>query len=247
MAEKLEFVPCAENEEHLARHTNSESLVVGSKATKDVTKADITSISLKFDEAYRSMIEEKGNPGRQIFALTTSKAVGTDPLVPIESLDPSKVFEIVREPGTPGEAKVKVAIVSKEDMPKTNVVHAIYGPYGPTGKGGNYTMMFGDPGEPFPRTLPEDASQVQNDINEKAKQYWDTHVLLITPEELDYAIGKMKEHNIPTATVEMRRKLFEHKPSSPIIVPSHSKVSENAINLGGVILSGNEGRTLQNE
>ena len=107
-------------------------------------------------------------------------------------------------------------------------------------------MMFGDPAEPFPKDLPEDAPSGQKELNEKAKRYWDSHVFLITPEELDYAIESMKEHDIPTATAEMRRKLFEHKPSSPIMTPSHSKVAENAMNLGSVIRSGNERRSLQN-
>ncbi len=245
MLEKLEFVPCAENEEHLARHTDTTSLVVGSKVLEGVSKDDISTISRRFDEAYQALIEEKGNPGRQVFALTTSRPIGTDALVPIENLDPSKVFEIVREPGTRGEAKIKVAIISEKDMPKTNVVHAVYGPYGPTGKGGNYTIMFGDPGAPFPRALPEDAPQAQKDMNKQFKRYWDSHVFLITPKELEYAIEKMKEHNVPTSTVEARQKFFDHSPTSPIIKEYNSKADENAMNMGSVVLKDYNDRQIQ--
>lgn len=246
MVEKLEFVPCAENEEHLARHTDTSSLVAGSKVLEGVSKADIGAISKKFDDAYQSLIEEVGNPGRQIFALTTSKVIGTDAVVPIENLEPNSVFEIVREPGTRGETKIKVALISKEDMPKTNVVHGVYGPYGPTGKGGNYTIIFGDPGGPFPRELPEDAPIAQKEANERAKQYWDTHVFLITPEECQYAIEKMQEYNLPTETISTRLKFFEHNPKSPIIKEHHSQPDKSATNIGSISLDTPKSRDKQN-
>jgi len=253
--EKLELSPCAENEEHLARHTDTSSLVAGSKVLEGVTRADIAAISKKFDEAYQALIEKEGNPGRQVFALTTDRPIGTDAVVPLETLDKSRVFEIVREPGTRGEAKIKVALISKKDMPKTNVIHAVYGPYGPTGKGGIYTMMFGDPGEPFARDLPEDAPEAQKKANEKSKKYWDEHVFLITPEELEYAMAKMREQGLPTKQAEtalkffdVRAKLEKRDPScrlSPINKPSHSKVSEEAQNIGSIVLSSsNDGNVL---
>ena len=237
MVEKLEFVPCAENEEHLARHTDTTSKVAGSKVLASVSKNDISKISKMFDNAYETLINQHGNPGRQVFGLTVDKAVGTDAVVPLETLNSSKVFELTREPGTRGEAKIKVALVSKEDMPKTNVVHAVYGPYGPTGKGGNYTLIFGDPGEPFPRELPEDAPAAHKELNNRAKQYWDNHVFLITPEECQYAIDRMKENNLPVHLLEARLKLFNHKPTSPIVQPHHSKVDANAKNLGNIALN----------
>lgn len=133
--EKLEFVAAAENEEHLKRHSDSASKVVGSKSLETTKPEDISVILKQFDDAYEAAIEQYGNPGRQVFAIETDRNVGTDALVSAEELDANKIFSIVREPGTKGEANIKVAIISPQDMPKTNVVHAVYGPYSSTGKG----------------------------------------------------------------------------------------------------------------
>lgn len=168
--EKLNFLPSANNEEHLARHLAG-SLVVGSKALKTTTKNDISKISAKFDRAYQEEIEKYGNPGRKVFGVEADKPVGTDAIVAAEELQADKVFHMVREPGTRGENEVKVALIEAQDMPKTKVIHAIYGPYGPTGNGGVYTMMFGDPGEPFPRELPADTDDKTIALNKRAEEY----------------------------------------------------------------------------
>ncbi len=165
--EKLNFLPSANNEEHLARHLAG-SLVVGSKALKTTTKNDISKISAKFDRAYQEEIEKYGNPGRKVFGVEADKPVGTDAIVAAEELPADKVFHMVREPGTRGENEVKVALIEAQDMPKTKVIHAIYGP---TGNGGVYTMMFGDPGEPFPRELPADTDDKTIALNKRAEEY----------------------------------------------------------------------------
>lgn len=238
--EKLEFVAAAENEEHLQRHSDSASKVVGSKSLETTKPEDISVILKQFDSAYKAAIEKYGNPGRQVFAIETDKDVGTDALVSAEELDANKIFSIVREPGTKGEANIKVAIISPQDMPKTNVVHAVYGPYSSTGKGGIYTMMFGDPGEPFPRKLDENADARSIELNEKAKEYWNGkdgkggHVFLITPDELEEALVKMEENGISTNTQMARLKKFRQHPSSPIIKHEKSKIQENAKNLGKI-------------
>ncbi len=238
--EKLEFVPAAENEEHLQRHSDSSSKVVGSKSIETTKAEDISVILKEFDNAYQSAIEKNGNPGRQVFAIETDKDVGTDALVSTDELDKSKIFSIVREPGTRGEANIKVALISPQDMPKTNIVHAIYGPYGPTGKGGIYTMMFGDPGEPFPRELDENADSRSVELNEKAKEYWNGkngkggHVFLITPDELEDALNKMEENGMSTNAQKVRLKKFRQSPNSPIIKHEKSKIQENAKNLGKI-------------
>lgn len=240
--EKLEFLPAADNEEHLARHSDSASLTIGSKAIGSTTKEDIASVLSKTDKAYQEEIEKQGNPGRKVFALKTNRWVGTDAVVSAEELQSDKVFNIVREPGTRGEANIKVAIVEAKDMPKTNVVHAIYGPYGPTGKGGIYTMMFGDPGEPFPRDLPADADEHSVALNEKAKEYWNGkdgkggHIFLVTPQELTEAIKQMDEHGLDTTEAKKRLEDFQKNPVSPIISHKPSEIAKDALDLGTVYL-----------
>ena len=93
--EKLNFLPSANNEEHLARHLAG-SLVVWSKALKTTTKNDISKISAKFDRAYQEEIEKYGNPGRKVFGVEADKAVGTDAIVAAEELQADKVFHMVR-------------------------------------------------------------------------------------------------------------------------------------------------------
>ena len=240
--EKLEFLSAADNEEHLVRHSDSASLTIGSKAVNSTTKEDVASILAKTDEAYQEEIEKHGNPGRKVFAVKTDRWVGTDAVVPAEELQENKVFNIVREPGTRGEADIKVALIDAKDMPKTNVVHAIYGPYGPTGKAGIYTMIFGDPGEPFPRDLPEDADARSVAMNERAKEYWNGkdgkggHVFLVTPQELEVAIKQMDEHGLDTATAKKMLTEFQKNPSSPIISHKPSEMAKDAIDLGKVYL-----------
>ncbi len=240
--EKLEFLSAADNEEHLLRHSDGASLTVGSKAISSTTKEDVASILAKTDKAYQEEIEKHGNPGRKVFAIKTDRWVGTDAVVPAEELQENKIFNIVREPGTRGEANIKVALIDAKDMPKTNVVHAIYGPYGPTGKGGIYTMIFGDPGEPFPRDLPEDADARLVAMNERAKEYWNgkdgkgAHAFLVTPQELEVAIKQMDENGLDTAEAKKKLADFQKNPTSPIIFHKPSEMAKDAIDLGKVYL-----------
>lgn len=240
--EKLEFLPASNNEEHLIRHSDGNSSVIGSKAVKSTTKDDISNILARTDRAYQEEINKKGNPGRKVFALRTDRWVGTDAVVSAEELQTDKIFNIVREPGTRGEADIKVAIVNAKDLPKTNLVHAIYGPYGPTGKGGIYTMTFGNPGEPFPKDLPPDADEKSVAMNEKAKEYWHGkngkggHVFLVTPDELTAAIKQMGEHGLNTKEAERKLKEFQKNPSSPIISHKPSPMAKDAVDLGKVYL-----------
>lgn len=234
--EKLEFLSAADNEEHLVRHSDSASLTIGSKAINSTKKEDVASILTKTDKAYREEIEKQGNPGRKVFAVKTDRWVGTDAVVPAEELQENKIFNIIREPGTRGEADIKVAIVDAKDMPKTNVVHAIYGPYGPTGKGGIYTMIFGDPGEPFP------ADWQSAEQRAKAEEYWNGkdgkggHVFLVTPQELEEAIKQMDEHSLDTTVAKKRLEDFRKNPTSPIISHKPSEMAKDAIDLGKVYL-----------
>ncbi len=240
MVEKLKLAPCADNEEHLQRHTDSSSLVIGSKVLSDVSREDIQKISEKMDEEYGKLIEAEGNPGRKVFCLETDRDIGSDAVVPIESLNKNTVFNIVREPENNGGFEVNVALISSKDMPKTNIIHGIYGPYGNSGLGGNYTMIFGDPGEPFPRKLDENADIRAKLDNRRKEEYWQKHVFLITEDELCYAIDKMKEAGLPTKEAEARLKQFKENPKSPIVERCHSSAAKDAIHLGKIKLNNND-------
>lgn len=238
----IEFLPAADNEEHLSRHSDSSSLVVGSKALPYTTKENIHNILNTFDESFQNILETSGIATRLVFGLQTSKNVGTDAVAPAENVESSSIFNIVREPGTRGEAEIRVALINREDMPKTNVVHAIYGPYGPSGKAGIYTMVFGNPGEPFPRQLPPEANKDAIEANKKAELYWNGangkggHVFLITPQELEDSIAKMKEAGLPTKNQETRLASFNRNPSNPLLKQTTSTVSRQAKDLGRVAL-----------
>lgn len=238
----IEFLHAADNEEHLNRHSDSSSLVVGSKALPHTTKQNIHDILDKFDKSYQNIVETTGIATRLVFGLTTNKKIGTDAVVPAENIQSSSIFNIVREPGTRAEAEIRVALINHEDMPKTNIVHAIYGPYGPTGKAGIYTMVFGDPGEPFPRQLPPEADKGAVEANKKAELYWNGangkggHVFLITPQELEDSITKMKDAGLPTKNQETRLASFNQNPSNPLLKQTASLVSKQAMDLGRVAL-----------
>lgn len=234
--EKLELLPAAYNEAHLNRHSDVNSMTIGSKVIKPTTKEDIISILAKTDKAYQEEIEMHGNPGRKVFAIKTDRWVGTDAMVPAEELQDDKIFNIVREPGTNGEFNIKVALIEAKDMPKTNVVHAIYGPIREPGKAGIYTMIFGDPGEPFP------AEWQSAEQRAKAEEFWNGkdgkggHVFLVTPQELEVAIKQMGENGLDTAEAKKKLADFQKNPTSPIISHKPSEKAKDAIDLGKVYL-----------
>lgn len=228
LPDKKILVPYNDNEEHLKRHTDKDSLTMGSKIIRSAQLEDMEYVSELFDKEYAKLIEQEGNPGRRIFAVDCKQAMGTDAVVPSDVLREGSVFTVVREPGTRGEAKIKVALIDEKDMPKTSHIHAVYGPYGPTGKAGVYTLIFGDPGMPFPRELGPDATKEQKEVEAKNKQYWDSHVFLVTPKELSHAIEEMKSQGMDTKIAELHLKMFERNPSSPMIKGYSSEIVKDA-------------------
>ncbi len=229
LPDKKVLVPYSDNEEHLRRHTDKDSLTIGSKILRGTLLEDMKYVSELFDKEYEKLIEQEGNPGRRVFAVDCKQEIGTDAVVPSDVLREGSSFTVVREPGTRGEAKIKVALIDEKDMPKTSIIHAVYGPYGPTGKAGVYTLIFGDPGMPFPRELGPDATKEQKEVEAKNKQYWDSHVFLVTPKELSHAIEEMKSHGMDTKIAELHLKMFERNPSSPMIKGYGSEISRDAI------------------
>ena len=127
--QKTDLIKASEKPEHIRKHRGN-AHVIGSKALKHVSEQNTHDILSRFEQAYALMIDERENPGRQEFCLKTSAPVGTDAVINAEDIKDGAAFEVVRDLGTPYAGKVKVALINAKDMPTTNLVHGIYGPYG---------------------------------------------------------------------------------------------------------------------
>ncbi|MGN1079278.1 MAG: hypothetical protein ACI4TE_03805 [Alphaproteobacteria bacterium] len=189
---KLNLLKASENEEHIKRHADSSSLTVGSKALKGVKEADVAEMLQAFDDAYADLIEKEGNPERRQFCLQCDRPVGTDAVVAKADLKKgTKIIPLIRDIGTPYETEVNAVLIDPRDMPSTSLVYGIYGPYGSTGNAGIYTMIYGDPGKPFPKKLEADAGEKVRTENAACEKYWQDHVFLCTPNELKSVISQM--------------------------------------------------------
>lgn len=233
---KIELVPTNEDsvyyKEHVAGRHGKGSKSIGSKLLESVPDNYVLNILKESDKAYQKAIDERGAPGRMVFAVQADRPVGTNALLPKEKLDKKAVFSTIRDVGTPGEIKVFVALISEKDMPTTNIVHVVMGHYGPTGKAGIYTMICGDEGMPMPRPVDENTPPEMIKFNDECKKYWDSHVFLITPEELKANIAELKEHGISTKTQQMFLESFElGGEKSPIIKTYQATISKSATKL----------------
>ena len=232
--EKVTLIPTDENsryfQEHVAGRHGKGSTTIGSKLLDGVPDGYMLNLLKETDKLYQVAIDEKGTPGRMVFAVEADKPVGTNAVFPVENLDESAVFSTTREPGTDGAAKIKVALISEKDMPKTNVAQVIMGHYGPTGNAGIYTVIFGDEGMPFPEGA---AKRNPNDKEfiDKCQKYWDSHVILITPKELEANIAELKALGMPTKSQELALKTFStHRGAkSPIVKPFTPEIAANAV------------------
>ncbi len=234
--EKVELIPTNETSEyyreHVAGRHGKGSTAIGSKLLDDVSDDYILEVLSKTDNAYQEAIDEKGKPGRMVFAVQADRPIGTNALLPKENLDNNSVFSTTRDIGTRGEAQVLVALISKDEMPKTNIAHVIMGHYGPTGKAGIYTMICGDEGMPMPRAVDENTPPEAVRFNEECQKYWDSHVFLITPEELKANIAQLQANGISATKQELFLRAFEAKgEKSPIAKPYQAYVSPNAVKL----------------
>ena len=188
----LNLLKASENADHLKRHAHSDSLTVGSKALNDIKESDVAQMLKVFDEAYADLIAKEGNPGRKEFCLQCDRPVGTDAVIDKADLKKgTKTISLIRDIGTSYETEVQAVLIDPKDMPTTNLVYGIYGPYGPTGNAGIYTMIYGDPGKPFPKKLAADADEKTKAANAECEKYWKDHVFLCTPDELKATISQM--------------------------------------------------------
>ena len=213
--EKVTLIPTDENseyyQEHVAGRHGKDSATIGSKLLENIPDDYMLKLLKETDKADQTAIDGKGTPGRMVFAVEADKPIGTNAVFPIENLEKGTVFSTTREPGTDRAAKVLVALVAEEDMPKTNIAQVIMGHYGPTGKAGIYTMICGDEGMPFPEGV---AKRNPNDSEfiGKCQKYWDSHVMLIQ----ELALKTFLQHR---------------NGQSPIVKPFTPEISPNAVKL----------------
>ena len=129
--EKVELIPTNETSEYYQEHVvgrhGKGSTSIGSKLLDNVSDGYILNVLSETDAAYQKAIDEKGQPGRMVFAVQADRPIGTNALLPKENLDSNSVFSTIRDIGTRGEAKVLVALISESEMPKTNIAHVIMG------------------------------------------------------------------------------------------------------------------------
>ena len=233
--EKVELIPTNETseyyQEHVAGRHGKDSTSIGSKLLDNVADDYILSILSETDKAYQKAIDEKGKPGRMVFAVQADRPIGTNALLPKENLDESSIFSTIRDIGKKGETEVLVALISEKEMPKTNIVHVIMGNYGP-GKAGIYTMIYGDEAMPMPKPVDENTPPEFVKFNEECKKYWESHVFLITPKELKANITELQAKGVSTTRQEAALKAFEEKEEkSPVIKSYKAHVSETATKL----------------
>ena len=188
----IEFVGAMDNPHFMERHFNKESLTIGSKPLPLAPEEKMVAAMTELDAHAQEIMHTQEEPNKIYLAMEFDQHMSTNPIAPKDCVEQGKIFSVIRDAGTPYEKEVQIALISKEDMPKTNVVHAIYGPYDEK-QFGNYTAFFGAMSEAFPRELPENATPEQIAQNEKNKEYWDKHIFLATPEEVGKIVKDLQQ------------------------------------------------------
>ena len=251
----IEFVGAMENPHFMERHFNKDAMTIGSKPLPRASEDEMRTVMETMDKKALNMAQEKGADKVLYLSMELDHNIATDAVVPIDCVEHGKIFTITRDAGTEYEKDVRVVLISKEDMQKeagTNLVHAIYGP--DEGKFVSYTAFFGAMSEPFPRELKEDATPEQIAENEKCKEYWDNHVFLATPEEVNVIIKdlqqasqnselsaeKRQQYATVASAASMRVNLFKNMgKKSPLTAKFHSEKADYEISVPQPTTSGN--------
>lgn len=234
---KLNMISALANKEHIDRHVNPKSLTIGSKFLLNIRPEQIENFLKKFDEDYLNMIIEKDNPGVQVFAIECDKPVGTCAVIAVENLTvkaKESIFEIIRDFGATYESKEKVVLISEEYMPTTNCVISVYGAYELTGNAGNLTMYTGYDFVPNPKELQGDESKEEIEVNNRNKEYWDSHIFLCTPRELEANIVELEKVGVDASI--LKAKLAEFKGESPIEKLYKPNIPNDVVKLGVVVM-----------
>lgn len=222
---KLSLIPTVWSEEyirHVVDRHDKWSLTPWSKALSSAPDWLFDNILNKVDKEYQKLIDQEWNPGRRVFVVRSSEPVWTNAIFPMENLSQDSIFVSHRDIWNEyinnwNGQEIKCSLICVDDMPTTDLIHVIMWPYGPTGKAGIYTMIFWDEWTPFPKDLDDTATKEQIENNEKCREYWNNHVMLVTPEELKNIIELKKEHGMPTEVEEQALRDFEeNNKKSPI-------------------------------
>ena len=192
MPKNLEIVPFIKEWEHLRRHFGGQ--VMGSKIVRELQDQEtVENIIIAF------LKEAEGNfkastMARSIYARNLEENIATAAVVNRSAVDEDAIFVAPREPEVSVEQEVNIAIIRDCDLPTTNRVYAIFGPYRDSGKAGIYTAFFGRLGRPFTDT-----------------SYWTDHIFLATESEIEYLIMKLEEKglNAEADAVKERLKAFQ--------------------------------------
>lgn len=252
--ENIEFVGAMDNPHFMERHFNKEAMTIGSKPLPKASEDEMRQIMETMDKEALRLTKEQGADGVIYLSMALDHNIATDAVAPLDCVDKGKVFTVLRDANTPYEKEVRVALISKEDIQKeaaTNLIHAIYGP--DEGKMVNYTAFFGAMSEPFPRELDKDATPEQIARNEKCKEYWDNHVFLATPEEVQKVVqdlhataaktedkDKAQKYTTAATAASMRVNLFKNMgKKSPLTAKFHSEKADYEISVPQPKTSGN--------
>ena len=162
---------------HIMRHGPT-SLTIGSKFAMNQaeTATVLQSAEREMIAGFRDSLVTKGAVERHAFSRTYAQPVGTDALVDLKGRPSDRIFELVRDSGDARAAvRVKTVLAKPEEIPATNQLTFVGGPYGPTKKAGFYTAFPGNAGQPFSDT-----------------EYWKTHGFKATPAEVRATLAEMK-------------------------------------------------------
>lgn len=233
---RLHFIPTVGSaiyDKHIV-HRHHWGLNPWSKALPETSDKLFTDICTKVDTIYQKMIDDEWNPGRRIFSIECDQYVWTNALFPIENLCSDAVFLTHRDVSNERInwwkwQPILCVIIWPWDMPRTKLIHVIMWPYGQSWDAWIYTMIFGSEWMPFPRDLDDDAPLKEKEYNEECKSFWEDHVFLITPEELENIIRLKREGWLSTKVEEdALLKFYEWNGKSPIekdFIPIPSETS----------------------
>jgi len=212
----LRLVPTIKSKymDHIKRHMWG--LNPWSKSLSSAPYWMFVDILNKVDEEYQKLIDQEWNPGPKVFVVRSKEPAWTNAIFPKENLSEDSIFVSHRDIWNEkingwGGQKILCSLIWDENMPTTNLIHVIMWPYGDSWKAGIYTMVFWDKWMPFPKKLDEKATKEQRENNAKFEEYWDSHVMLITLDEIENIIKHKKERWMPTDAEERALEKFKLK------------------------------------
>lgn len=173
------YIAVGASRAHLERHFEG-SLVPGSKflpMNEDQKERLLDRVDLMLTERFMSLTSCGKPPSKIIVEMKSAEMIGTNPLVAITPENTAEFVEITRDAGTPNAANVMVT--PSNNIPLTNNLVVIAGPYGDTGGWGIYTMF---PGQMAP-AFPNAAKQSGEDLV-ASTDFWNNHGFLATPLEI---------------------------------------------------------------